>query len=123
MRCGEADAGVILLGRGGGGKEGRRPVPVEFYSTSVSKELKGEEETGRRRFSGGSEGGMTALWFGSSCAEEGGTAAQPEMGVNWAGEVAATGPMLRKTKEMVWAGKMVLGPKLSKELDGCRNAS
>jgi hypothetical protein len=75
---------------------------------------------------------MTALRFGSSCAEEGGTAAQPEgrpcrwkpeLGVNWAGEVAATGPMLRKTKEMVWAGKMVLGPKLSKELDGCRNAS
>jgi hypothetical protein len=52
-------------------------VPVEFYSTSVSKELKGEEETGRRRFSGGSEGGMMALRFGSSCAEEGGTAAQP----------------------------------------------
>jgi hypothetical protein len=36
------------------------------------KELKGEEETGRRRFSGGSEGGMTALRFGSSRMEEGG---------------------------------------------------
>jgi hypothetical protein len=46
---------------------------VEFYSSSVLKELKGEEETGRRRFSGGSEGGMTALWFGSSRAEEGGS--------------------------------------------------
>jgi hypothetical protein len=39
------------------GEEGRRPTAVEFYSSSVSKELKGEEETGRRRFSGGSEGG------------------------------------------------------------------
>jgi hypothetical protein len=46
---------------------------VEFYSSSVSKELKGEEETGRRRFSGGSEGGMTALRFGSSRTEEGGS--------------------------------------------------
>jgi hypothetical protein len=45
---------------------------VEFYSSSVLKELKGEEETGWRRFSGGSEGGMTALWFGSLCAEDGG---------------------------------------------------
>jgi hypothetical protein len=39
----------------------------------VSKELKGEEKTGRCRFSGGSEGGMTMLQFGSSCAEEGGS--------------------------------------------------
>jgi hypothetical protein len=46
---------------------------VEFYSLSVSNELKGEEETGRRHFSGGSEGGMTALRFGSSRAEEGGS--------------------------------------------------
>jgi hypothetical protein len=44
---------------------------VEFYSSSVSKELKGEEETGRRRFSGGSEGSMTVLRFGSSHGEEG----------------------------------------------------
>jgi hypothetical protein len=28
---------------------------------------------GRRRFSGGSEGGMMALWFGSSRTEEGGS--------------------------------------------------
>jgi hypothetical protein len=55
------------------GEEGRAPVTVEFYSLSVSKELKGEEETGRRRFSGGSEGGMTALQFGSSRTEEGGS--------------------------------------------------
>jgi hypothetical protein len=48
-------------------------VAVEFYPSSVSKELEGEEETGRRRFSGGSEGGMTALRFGSSRVEEGGS--------------------------------------------------
>jgi hypothetical protein len=46
---------------------------VEFYSSSVSKELKGEEEMGQCRFSGGSEGGMTTLQFGSSHAEEGGS--------------------------------------------------
>jgi hypothetical protein len=45
---------------------------VEFYS-SVLNELKGEEETGQRRFSGGSEGGMTALRLGSSHVEEGGS--------------------------------------------------
>jgi hypothetical protein len=48
-------------------------MTMEFYSSSVSKELKGEEETGRRRFSGGSEGGMMALRFGSSRVEEGGS--------------------------------------------------
>jgi hypothetical protein len=46
---------------------------VDFYSSSVLKELKGEEETGRRYFSGGSEGGMMALRFVSSRAEEGGS--------------------------------------------------
>jgi hypothetical protein len=46
---------------------------VEFYFSLVLKELKGEEETGRRRFSGGSEGGMTALRFVSSRTEEGGS--------------------------------------------------
>jgi hypothetical protein len=40
---------------------GRWPVAMEFYSSSVLKELKGEEETGRRSFSGGSDGGMTTL--------------------------------------------------------------
>jgi hypothetical protein len=39
----------------------------------VAVELKGEKETGRRRFSGGSEGSMTVLWFGSSRVEEGGS--------------------------------------------------
>jgi hypothetical protein len=38
---------------------------------SVLNELKGEEEMGRRQFSGGSEGGMTELRFGSSGAKEG----------------------------------------------------
>jgi hypothetical protein len=46
-------------GRRWGGGEG--PTAVEFYFLSVSKVLKGGEETGRRQFSGGSEGGMTAL--------------------------------------------------------------
>jgi hypothetical protein len=45
---------------------------VEFDSSSVSKELNEEEEMGQCRFSGGREGGMTALRFGSSCTEEGG---------------------------------------------------
>jgi hypothetical protein len=45
---------------------------VEFYSSLISKELKGEEETGRHRLSGGSDGGMMALRFGSSRVEEGG---------------------------------------------------
>jgi hypothetical protein len=48
-------------------------MAVEFYSSSVLKELKGEEETGRRQFSGGSEGGMIALRFGSLRVEEGGS--------------------------------------------------
>jgi hypothetical protein len=42
VRCGEAKAGVRFIGLG------RRPAVVEFYSLSVSKELKGEEDTGRR---------------------------------------------------------------------------
>jgi hypothetical protein len=33
----------------------------------------GEEETGRHRFGGGSEGGMMVLRFGSSHTEEGGS--------------------------------------------------
>jgi hypothetical protein len=48
-------------------------VTVEFYSSSVSKELNGEEEMGQCRFSGGSERGMTTLQFGSSHAEDGGS--------------------------------------------------
>jgi hypothetical protein len=47
---------------------------------------------------------------------------KPKVRADWAGEVATTGPMQRKTNEMVWAGKKVLGLKLSKEYDGCRNA-
>jgi hypothetical protein len=71
VRCGEAEVGVRFIGPGRRGEEGRRPAAVVFYSLLVSKELKGEEETGRHQFSGGSEGGMTALRFGSSRAEEG----------------------------------------------------
>jgi hypothetical protein len=47
VRCGDAEAGVRFIGPGGGGEEGRQPVAVEFYSSSISKELRGEEETGR----------------------------------------------------------------------------
>jgi hypothetical protein len=65
--------GCVLYGQGGGGEDGRWPAVVEFYSSSVSKELKGEVETGRRRFSGGSEGCMMALRFVSSHTEEGGS--------------------------------------------------
>jgi hypothetical protein len=68
----ERRRGAASAVRRGGGEEGRRPAAVEFYSSSVSKELKGEEETGRHRFSGGSEGGMMALRFGSLRTEEGG---------------------------------------------------
>jgi hypothetical protein len=32
------------------------------------------------------------------------------VGADWAGEVAATGLMHRKTKEMVWAEKKVFWP-------------
>jgi hypothetical protein len=46
--CREAEAGVRFIGPGGSGEEGSRPVAVEFYSSSVSKELNWEEETGRR---------------------------------------------------------------------------
>jgi hypothetical protein len=60
-------------------------VAVEFYSSSVSKELKCEEETGRGRFSGGSEGGMMALWFGSSHTEESGSWQRTARGRSWSG--------------------------------------
>jgi hypothetical protein len=55
-------------------------------------ELKGEEEMGRRRFSGGSEGGMTVLRFGSSRAA-GGAAVPMEArgGSRWKPEVGADG--------------------------------
>jgi hypothetical protein len=64
---------------------------MEFYSSSVSKELKGEEKTGRRRFSGGSEGGMTALWFGSSRVEEGDSRQRKAQRCRWKLEVGADG--------------------------------
>jgi hypothetical protein len=40
VQCGEVEAGVHFIG------SGRQSAVVEFYSSSVSKELKGEEETG-----------------------------------------------------------------------------
>jgi hypothetical protein len=55
---------------GGSGGEGRRPAAVELYSSLVSKELKEEEETGRRCLDGGNEEGGAPVWFGYSRAEE-----------------------------------------------------
>jgi hypothetical protein len=71
MRCGEAEAGVRFIGPGrrwGGGEaagSGGVLLLVGF------KGVEGGRGDGRRRFSGGSEGGMTTLRFGSSHAEEG----------------------------------------------------
>jgi hypothetical protein len=64
--------GCALYGRGGGGEEGRRPAAVEFYSSSVLKELKGEEETGRHHLDGGNEEGGAPVRFGYSRVEESG---------------------------------------------------
>jgi hypothetical protein len=46
VRCREAEAGVHFIRLGGGGEEGRQPAAVEFYSSSVSKELKGGKGDG-----------------------------------------------------------------------------
>jgi hypothetical protein len=73
VRCKEVEAGVRFIGLGRQWEEGRWLAAVEFYSSSLSKVFNREEEMGRRRFSGGSEGGMTALRFGSSRMEEGGS--------------------------------------------------
>jgi hypothetical protein len=84
---------AVQRGRGGGafyraGETVRRRGAaggVEFYFSSVLKELKGEEETGRCRFSGGSEGGMMALRFGSSRMEEGGRQQRTAQRRGWRG--------------------------------------
>jgi hypothetical protein len=55
---------------------------VEFYSSLVLKE---EEKMERRRFSGGSEGGMTALQFGSLHGEEGGSRRRTTRSCGWRG--------------------------------------
>jgi hypothetical protein len=69
----------------------------------------------RRGAVGGARHGVTA--GGAAVPMEAGVGSRwkPEVGAVWAGEVAAIGPMQRKTKEIVWAGKMVLRPKLLKE--------
>jgi hypothetical protein len=51
---------------------GRRLAAVEFYSSSILKELKGEEEMGRRRLDGESEEGGVPVRFSYSHAEESG---------------------------------------------------
>jgi hypothetical protein len=66
---------------------------VEFYSSSVSKKLKGEEEMGRRRFSGGSKASMTALRFGSSRVEEGGSRLRM---TRWRGQMSYPVPRKRE---------------------------
>jgi hypothetical protein len=73
VRCREAEAGVRFIGPGrwwgGGEAAGGGGVVLLVCFEGVKR----EEETGRCHFSGGSEGGMTTLQFGSSCAEEGGS--------------------------------------------------
>jgi hypothetical protein len=64
--CREAEAGVRFIGLG------RRPATVEFYSWSVLKELKGEEETGRHHLDRGNEEGGAPVRFGYSHTEESG---------------------------------------------------
>jgi hypothetical protein len=63
-------------------------VAVEFYSSLVLKELKEEEKMERRRISGGSEGGMTALQFGSLHVEEGGSRRHMARRCGWRGNSA-----------------------------------
>jgi hypothetical protein len=72
-RCGEAEVGVVSIGPGrrwGGGEVAGGGGVLLLVSFET---VKREEEMGRHHFSGGSEGGMTALWFGSSRVEEGGS--------------------------------------------------
>jgi hypothetical protein len=61
--CGEAEASLHFIG------PGRWPAVVEFYSSSVLKELKGEEDTGKRRLDGGNEEGGALVRFGYSLME------------------------------------------------------
>jgi hypothetical protein len=64
--------------------------------------VKREEEMGRRRFSGGCEGGMMALRFGSSRAEEGNSQQRWETSPWWAipGRMAErSGPVSVGVKE------------------------
>jgi hypothetical protein len=66
---------------------------------------KGPGPSGLRCFAQSQNGQMT--WWATT--------------TRWAREVAIARPMQRKTKEVVWARKKVLGPKSSKKYDGCRN--
>jgi hypothetical protein len=73
LGLGETKVGAALDAVESGQGVGAFYRAVEFYSSLVSKELMGEEETGRHQFGGGSEGGMMVLRFGSSRTEEGGS--------------------------------------------------
>jgi hypothetical protein len=73
VRCREAEVGARFIGprrrwRGGEAAGGGGVLLLAGFEG-----VKGEEEMGRRRFSGGCEGGMTALLFGSSRVKEGGS--------------------------------------------------
>jgi hypothetical protein len=59
----------VRKGRGRGAFY-RAGEAVEFYSSLVSKELKGEEVTGQCHFDGGNEEGGASVRFGYSRAEE-----------------------------------------------------
>jgi hypothetical protein len=72
VRRGKGRGAFHRVGDAVGGGEGRWPAAVEFYSSSVSMELKGEVETGRRRLDGGNEEGGAPVRFGYSRAEESG---------------------------------------------------
>jgi hypothetical protein len=79
---------------------------VEFYSSSVSKELKGEEETGRRRLDRGNEEGGAPVWFGYSHAEEGDDALvcciRPKGRAEWVSFGGSEGEM-KMGRAMKWA--------------------
>jgi hypothetical protein len=73
VRCREAEAGVCFIGPGrwwGGGEAADGSGVLLLIGF---KGVKGGRGTGRHRFSGGSEGGMTALRFSYLRVEEGGS--------------------------------------------------
>jgi hypothetical protein len=61
VRCGEAEVGVCFIGLGRRWGGGEAAGSGGVFLLVGFEGVKREEETGRRHFSGGSEGGMTAL--------------------------------------------------------------
>jgi hypothetical protein len=69
VRCREAEMGVCFIGSG---RRWGRDEEAGGSGVLIRVDFEGVKGgTGRRRFSGGSEGGMTALQCGSSREEEG----------------------------------------------------